>query len=122
MARELNLIVPSRRGFLRGLGAAAGLALAAPAIVKAESLMRVRGLVLEPRIISRLDVLYGYTYVRPEWAFSLDEYSEKILVPMAKQFSEKIAAIVMNGGSPYGLSGLLGHLPADYVTRISNVD
>ena len=68
-------MLQTRRGFIRGVG----LLLAAPAIVRVASLMPVRALPSEPvmrmltqynvnsQMIERLDVLYGYMWVRPEW-------------------------------------------------------
>lgn len=66
----------NRRGLLRGLGAAALFLPTAPAIVRAESLMKLsppRLLTLEEysrRILqplTQLDVLYGYLWVHPQW-------------------------------------------------------
>lgn len=54
----------TRRSALLGIGAA----LCAPAVVRAESLMRVAKLILpEPyQLITRLDVLYGSMYISEE--------------------------------------------------------
>lgn len=70
-------MLQSRRGFIRGLG----LLLAAPAIIRVSSLMPVKVLPsesvlrmlteynpLDGQMIERLDILYGYLMVRPEWA------------------------------------------------------
>ena len=58
-----TLIVPSRRSFLRGLGAI----LAAPAIVTASNLMPIRGLVMPPENwmgfgIESADGVYDFDY------------------------------------------------------------
>lgn len=113
----------------RGLLACFASALAAPAIVKVESLMKLaRTEVIRPSFadihpyipfvdgepISRLDVLYGKIHVRPEWVVEvpetliLDDYSARILAPMINRMQEQIAAAVMNGTSSGGLAGLLG--------------
>lgn len=98
----------SRRSFFSGLA----VALAAPAIVKAEGLMRLAPTeILRPDIslrliteynflempVNRLDVLYSYTQVRPEWTVTLDEYSERILALMIEQMQKKIADAIMYG-------------------------
>lgn len=70
------MIETSRRKFITGLSAL----IVAPAIVRVESLMPVRSLdnlkimtledyskyILEP-MIKRLDVLYDFKHIRPEW-------------------------------------------------------
>lgn len=68
------MLVPSRRGFIAGLTATL---FAAPAVVRAASLMQIRGeplMTVHMRVIkatdsdiARLDVLYGSFTTRPEW-------------------------------------------------------
>jgi hypothetical protein len=103
----------SRRSFITGLGA---LFLAAPAIVRASSLMPVKALAegislrkitqynfVEVQPVNRLDVLYGRLHVRPEWAdlvvpspISLDEYSARILAPMIERMQQSVADAIMS--------------------------
>lgn len=101
----------SRRSFLTGLATL----IAAPAIVRAESLMKlapteiIRATVEDHVFISsetRMDVLYGSMHVRPEWTaivpefpISLDEYSERILAPMVNRLAQNVADAVMRGES-----------------------
>lgn len=63
----------TRRGFLAGLGALLGArALLAAGFAEQVTSVSLRKLteytVGEEQLISRLDVLYGYMYVRPEWS------------------------------------------------------
>ncbi len=112
----------SRRAFLGGLAAL----VAAPAIVRVESLMRlpkpeiVRAPAIsmqlleeyEPWNVKTLVVLCDKMYVRPEWAvpeeFSLDEYSERIIGHMINRVQQRIADAVMHGSSTGELAALLG--------------
>lgn len=74
----MSSIIPSRRSFLLGLGAV----LAAPAVVRAGSLMPVRTpIVMRPglfkvgeyKLIASLDmqsdfsIIYGHFNIKPEW-------------------------------------------------------
>ncbi len=70
----MTIIEPSRRGFIAGLASL----IAAPAIVRAGSLMPVKA----PRLITgyeilqrqrEFDVLFSRMYVRPEWLKTLGE-------------------------------------------------
>ncbi len=101
-----------RRAFLTGLIAAC----AAPAIVKASSLMPLRGtrqlivparavvlsgiteyFVMHDEVVDRLDVLYGYTQLRSEWTeLKLDDYSKRILQPMITNLSNEVAWSIVN--------------------------
>lgn len=99
----------SRRSFFTGLATL----IAAPAIVRAESLMKLaptkiaklsmRELVeysIHDQAVTRLDVLYGSMHVRPEWSaivpeFPLDELSERILAPMVNRLAQDISDAVM---------------------------
>lgn len=110
----------SRRMFFSGAVAL----IAAPAIVKVESLMKLAptevlrpdGISLrmiddyvvgEDQLVSRLDVLYTHINVRPEWQvyvpepppFTLDEFSERILAPMVERLQKQVANAVMFGSS-----------------------
>ncbi len=123
----------SRRGLL-GVFASA---LAAPAIVKVESLMRlspteiIRAPAISMRMIeeyavgndqlvSRLDVLYGYLHIKPEWeylpqeipaALTLDDYATRVMGPHIDKFVAQQRKVfedaIMNGSSAGGLAGLL---------------
>lgn len=113
----------SRRSFFTGLATL----IAAPAIVRTESLMKLAptriirptfGLDLacgaDTTIVTRLDVLYGSMYVRPEWTvlvpnITLDEYSERILAPMVNRLRDDFIDTVMYGieGNSFRLNGLL---------------
>lgn len=61
-----------RRGFIRGLATL----LVAPAIVQVSSLMPISVLAQDTQLITRIDILYGYLYVCPEWQLSLPEFQE----------------------------------------------
>lgn len=96
----------SRRSFFTGLATL----ITAPAIVRAESLMKLAPTeIIKPSLrfietynpvdqtIRRLDVLYGYTQVRSEWSvYTLDEYSERILAPMVNSLAQQVADAVMH--------------------------
>jgi hypothetical protein len=102
----------SRRSFITGLGA---LFIAAPAIVRASSLMPVKAIsdgislrkiavydVGADESITRLHVLFGSMQVRPEWTalelppeLVLDEYSARIIKPMQDKFAESVAKSIM---------------------------
>lgn len=73
----------SRRSFFSGLA----VALAAPAIVRVESLMKLAPTeIIRPEgVITQVDILYGKMFVRPKW--TLDEFSERILAPMIDNLS-----------------------------------
>ncbi len=63
------MLEPTRRGFIKGLG----LLVAAPAIVRASSLMPVRR--LSPRLIVGLDMAYGESVSVTEiWWFNNAEF------------------------------------------------
>lgn len=117
----------SRRTFFSGLAAL----VAAPAIVKAESLMKLAPtevirstlreiyeyLPAEAGEITRLDVLYGTMSVRPEWTvevapLSLDEFAQRVMAPTINALSKRIADSIIyssqNENPHFGLSGLLG--------------
>lgn len=124
----------SRRAFIGGLAAL----VAAPAIVRVESLMKLaKTEVLRPDVslqlitnydllddvkIHCLDVLYSKLHVRPEWQvfvpqeipaeLTLDSYAERILAPMVNKLAEQVADSVMHGSDSfqYGLSGVKGGL------------
>lgn len=61
------MIIQSRRNFIIGLTSS----LAAPAIVRASSLMPIRAieyrLITEYKIVDKIDILYGCLSVKPEW-------------------------------------------------------
>lgn len=104
----------SRRSFFTGLATL----IAAPAIVRAESLMKLAPMEIirtpaismrmigeyavgDDNLISRLDVLYGSMYVRPEWTvkvISFDEYG-RILAPTVKRQEQYITDAVIYGQS-----------------------
>jgi len=118
----------SRRSFFSGLA----VALAAPAIVKAEGLMRLAPTeILRPGIslrlitdynplevpVNRLDVLYGSMHVRREWEYvaadlppqlTLNEFQSRILAPMIEKMQEHVADVIMHGqgASRYDLHGM----------------
>lgn len=80
----MTLLVPSRRGFLTGLASV----LAAPAVVRAASLMPVRA--LQPAVwylgpISAIPCLN----VQTDW-LTLDDYAERILQPAIKRLAQCI--------------------------------
>lgn len=103
----------SRRSFFTGLATL----IATPAIVRAESLMKLAPtrIIFKPSTlvitdypldmdVTRLDVLYGYMRVRPEWTaivpefpLSLDKYSERILAPLVNRLAQSVADAVMDG-------------------------
>lgn len=105
-------MITSRRSFIAGIAAA----FAAPAIVKASSLMPVKALervrcreiyeynVYTDEVITRLDILYGHLNVRAEWSafipdLTMDDYSKRILSPMMNKLADQVAADIMNGGA-----------------------
>lgn len=103
----------SRRSFFTGFATL----IAAPAIVRAESLMKLgRTEIIKPwtpELVTRLDVFYGSMYVKPEWTaaifdITLDEYSERILAPMGNRLAKSVTDAVMYGQSAtrYDLSGI----------------
>ena len=68
--------------------------------------------ILEEDPIQRLDVLYGYMSIRPEWVFTLDEYSTRIVQPMVVTLAKQTADAIMYGSGAVrhrydGLQGLL---------------
>jgi hypothetical protein len=86
-----ELLLPSRRGFLAGLGAC----FAAPAIVRATSLMQVRTLDTEwwgPAFC------YDQLEVEPDW-LTLDAYCARILQPMINTLQANITASIMSGAN-----------------------
>lgn len=102
----------SRRGLI-GIFTSA---LAAPAIVKVESLMKlgkteiIRAPAVSLRmldsyavgddaLVSRLDVLYGSLRVRPEWKLTLDDFSARILAPMVNRMQQQVADAIIYGQS-----------------------
>jgi hypothetical protein len=85
-----NLLLPSRRGFLTGLGAC----FAAPAIVRAASLMPVRAWDIGLR--------EGPALVQPDW-LTLDDYHTRVLQPMVNTLRSRIAEYIMNNTSEHGL-------------------
>ena len=120
----------SRRGFFSGLAAL----VAAPAIVRVESLMKLAPtevlrptlreiseyLPLETGEITHIDVLYGAVSVRPEWTvlatpkiLTLDSFSERIIAPMAQKLADQVAKSILDPPKLYqtprmvGLSALL---------------
>lgn len=111
----------SRRSFFTGLATL----IAAPAIVRAESLMKLAPTrIISPTTliitdypinmdVTRLDVLYGSMRVRPEWTalipdITLDECSLKILAPMINRLAQNVSDAVMYGQSvaKYDLAGI----------------
>lgn len=90
-------MITSRRSFIAGITAA----FAAPAIVKASSLMPVRAIIDRDELVTRCDVMYGFLDVRAEWqsngSLSLDAYSKRILSPMMNKLAEQVANDVMEG-------------------------
>src|ERR1700730_12826133 len=118
-----SVLVPSRRGFLTGLAASL---FAAPAIVRAASLMPVKALA-EGQLVTRLDVLYGSFHIRPEWALQCDissinqttreadrlfTESNEFLQNINSQYDEAFAA----PGAKIGTSIRI-RLPADFKVR-----
>jgi hypothetical protein len=122
----------------RGLFGVFASALAAPAIVRVESLMRLAPTEIirapsismrmiedyavgDDQLVSRLDVLYNYLHIRPEWkyipqeipaALTLDDYAARVMGPSIDKFVAQQQKIfedaVMDGSSAGGLAGLLG--------------
>lgn len=86
-----DLIVPSRRGFIKGLGAL----WAAPAIVRFASLMPVKA--LTPGIVA------GYPFM------TLDEYAERIIQPMVKRFEAAAAEERRVRAEVFGPALAFGH-------------
>lgn len=78
-----DLIVPSRRGFLLGLGAAL---VTAPAIVRVASIMPVR----VPRFVTGTEIA-----IRQR--ICLDEFSRLVLKPMVDRLANQVAAAIMAG-------------------------
>lgn len=113
-------MITSRRSFIAGIAAA----FAAPAIVKASSLMPVKALekvryrthydVASDQLITRCDVLYGYLDVRAEWAadaiqlagITMDEYTRRVVEPMVNRLAEQVADQIMRQGNE-SVHGLL---------------
>ena len=117
----------SRRGLLGAFAAA----FATPAIVKVESLMKLAPTkVLRPHgismqlisnydladdmVVGRLDVLYGYLHVRPEWQLSipetikLDDVSQRVLEDSANHIADAIMyGMGATKSRSYSLQGLL---------------
>lgn len=97
----------SRRGFLGGLLAV----VSAPAIVRAESLMKLAPTeIIRPTmedyvfVETRMNVPYGAIHIRPKWTefvpgvpLTFDEYYERILAPMVNHLTQNVANAVMNG-------------------------
>lgn len=99
----------SRRSFFSSLA----VALAAPAIVRVESLMRLAPTeIIRPDIslrlistynplempVTRLDVLYSSFQVPPEW--QLDAFAERILAPMIQKLEKQVAdAVIYSSGA-----------------------
>lgn len=98
----------SRRSFFTRLATL----IAAPAIVRAESLMKLAPTeIIKPSLrfietynpleqtVTRLDVLYGYTQIRPDWwgMEKIDEYSERIIAPMVNRLAKSVADSVIYG-------------------------
>lgn len=81
----MALSVTSRRGFLRGLGAA----LCAPAVVRAGILMPIKA------PVQRLDVLFYSLQIAPEWSVTLNDDTATILRPMANALADRVAAQVL---------------------------
>lgn len=63
----MSLIIPSRRGFIAGVASL----IAAPAVVRASSLMKI---IAVPELLSASDVAFGFLYVKPEWNINDDSY------------------------------------------------
>lgn len=101
----MTLFIPSRRGFLTGLASV----LAAPAVVRAASLMPVRALLPAGWHLGPVSAI-PYLNVQPEWVwnplaapFTLDAYASVILRPMVDILSKNVAAQIMKGSNEHSL-------------------
>lgn len=126
----------SRRSFFTGLATL----IAAPAIVRAESLMKLASTRIAKvsmrelgeysiydQTVIRLDVLYGSMRVRPEWTaivpefpISIDKYSERILAPMVNRLKKQVADAIMYGNGVVfaeNNSHVLHHVPLASLLR-----
>lgn len=110
----------SRRSFFTGLATL----IAAPAIVRAESLMKLAPTLIIPKPITfALDLGVGddqtviwqmankstFQFIPYEGPlYSLNEYSERILTPMINRLAQNVADAVMYGNSiaKYDLAGI----------------
>lgn len=117
----------SRRSFFTGLTTL----IATPAIVRAESLMKLAPTkIIRPfigwdlasgadtTVLTRLDVLYGSMQIRPEWTaivpeLSIDDFTKRILQPMMNLMQSKITESIMaNTAEMHG--GLLARATNSY--------